>query len=104
MLERIPPGRRVSIERETFPRVAADGRFHAMATDDYWIDAGRPELYLQANLDLVSGRRDEVCAAVEDGRDRSTPTATVVDSVVGRGRDDRRAAPWSPARSSCRAP
>ena len=42
VLERIPPGRRVSIERETFPLFADGGRFHAMATDDYWIDAGRP--------------------------------------------------------------
>ena len=84
VLERIVPGGRVSIERDTFPRVAADGRFHAMATDDYWIDAGRPELYLQANLDLVSGRRDEVCAAVEAGA-LIDPESTVVDTVVGRG-------------------
>ena len=91
VLERIPAGRPVSIEREVFPLVAAAGRFHAVATDDYWIDAGRPELYLEANLDLVSGRRDEVCAAVEDGA-IVDPTATVVDSVVGRGATIGRAA------------
>ncbi len=91
VLERIPAGRPVSIEREVFPLVAEAGRFHAVATDDYWIDAGRPELYLKANLDLVSGRRDEVCAAVEDGA-IVDPTATVVDSVVGRGATIGRAA------------
>ena len=84
VLERITPAQRVSIERDVFPLVAAGGRFHAMATDDYWIDAGRPELYLQANLDLVAGRRREVCAAVEAGA-LVDPMATVVDSVVGHG-------------------
>ena len=69
VLERIPTGRPVSIERETFPAVAAGGRFHSMATDDYWIDAGRPELYARANLDLVNGRRAEVCPAVAAGAD-----------------------------------
>ena len=45
------------------PPSPAAGRFHALATDDYWIDAGRPDLYRQANLDLVNGRRAEVCDA-----------------------------------------
>jgi mannose-1-phosphate guanylyltransferase len=84
VLDRIPPGRPVSVEREVFPQVAASGRFRAVATDDYWIDAGRPELYLAANLDLVSGRRDEVCPAVEDGA-IVDPSARLVDTVVGRG-------------------
>ena len=68
VLDRIPLGERSSIERDTFPAVAADGRFHSLATDDYWIDAGRPELYRQANLDLVNGRRAEVCDADRPGR------------------------------------
>jgi mannose-1-phosphate guanylyltransferase len=82
VLARIPPGRRVSIERDTFPAVVAGGRFHSMATDDYWIDAGRPELYRRANLDLVDGTRREVCAAVADGA-VVEPGATVDGSVVG---------------------
>ena len=82
VLARIPLGRRSSIERDTFPAVAADGRFHSMATDDYWIDAGRPELYRRANLDLVNGRRTEVVAAVAEGADVA-PDADVSDSVVG---------------------
>ena len=28
-----------------------------MATDDYWIDTGRPDTYLKANLDLIDGTR-----------------------------------------------
>ena len=82
VLARIPLGERCSIERETFPAVAADGRFYSLATDDYWIDAGRPDLYRQANLDLTNGRRDEVGPAIAADA-RIDPAATVVGSVVG---------------------
>ncbi|MBK5333748.1 MAG: NDP-sugar synthase, partial [Ilumatobacteraceae bacterium] len=57
VLQRIPPGQKVSIERATFPEVAAGGRLFAMPTDDYWLDAGNPASYLQANLDLLDGTR-----------------------------------------------
>jgi mannose-1-phosphate guanylyltransferase len=82
VFERIPTGRRVSIERETFPAMVGDGTLFAM--DDggvYWLDGGTPETYLAAQLDLVAGRRGERPAAidpsacVEDG-------ATVEDAVL----------------------
>lgn len=67
VLDRIESGRKVSIERETFPAIVADGRLFAMATDDYWIDTGRPEPYLRANLDMIDGvRRTLRAVPVED--------------------------------------
>jgi mannose-1-phosphate guanylyltransferase len=57
VLNRIPDGRRVSIERETFPAMVADGTLYGYATDDYWLDTGRPDQYLRANLDLLDGIR-----------------------------------------------
>jgi mannose-1-phosphate guanylyltransferase len=57
VLARIPFGRKASIERETFPRMARDGVLYALATQDYWIDTGNPANYLQANLDLYDGHR-----------------------------------------------
>jgi len=57
VLGRIPTGRRVSIERETFPVMAEEGRLFAMADGSYWIDTGTPATYLQAQQDLVDGRR-----------------------------------------------
>lgn len=57
VLDRITPDRRMSIEREVFPAMAADGALYAQATDCYWLDTGTPEKYLQAQLDLLSGRR-----------------------------------------------
>jgi len=85
VLARIPPGRRTSVERETFPAVAADGRFFSLATDDYWVDAGRPDQYRRANLDLTSGRRTEVCDAIAPTA-QVAATARITDSVVGDAR------------------
>ena len=57
VLARIPAGRRVSVERETFPALAAEGAVFAMASDAYWLDTGTPAAYLQANADLLAGVR-----------------------------------------------
>lgn len=59
VLDAIPPGRRVSIERETFPLVVAGRGLFAMATRDYWLDTGTPGKYLQAQLDILRGLRTE---------------------------------------------
>ena len=57
LLERIPAGRVVSIEREFFPALIADGipcyGWHATA---YWRDIGNPAAYREAQLDLLEGR------------------------------------------------
>ena len=65
VLDRIPSGRRVSIERETFPGLVTSGRLYALASDAYWLDTGRPHQYLQAQLDILRGRRVSVPPAPE---------------------------------------
>jgi mannose-1-phosphate guanylyltransferase len=56
VLDAIPAGRAVSIERETFPQLIASGEsLYAFTTADYWIDVGRPENYLAAHRDLLTG-------------------------------------------------
>ena len=57
VLERIPDGRPVSIERETFPAMCADRSLYAMVSPAYWTDTGTPERFLHCQLDLISGRR-----------------------------------------------
>ncbi|MFN5603817.1 MAG: sugar phosphate nucleotidyltransferase, partial [Actinomycetes bacterium] len=85
VLARIPSGRKVSIERETFPSIVADGRLFAMSTDDYWIDTGRPEPYLRANLDMIDGVRRTLRAdGVQDGA-RVDGSARVSHSLISRG-------------------
>lgn len=84
VLARIDEGRRVSIERETFPVLAAERSLFAVQSSAYWLDAGTPESYLQAQLDLIDGLRGEtepaVHPSVELGND-----ALVSHSVVMKG-------------------
>ena len=83
VLDLIPPGERVSIERSTFPLLVEAGRLYGHATDDYWIDAGRPELYRAANLDLLAGGRvSDHCEAISSTA-RVDVAAIVVNSIVG---------------------
>jgi mannose-1-phosphate guanylyltransferase len=84
VLDRIPTGRKVSIERETFPLLVSDGLLYAMATDDYWLDAGRPDLYLQANLDVLDGRRRRPGGPALAATADVAHDASVTHSVVGR--------------------
>jgi mannose-1-phosphate guanylyltransferase len=85
VLGRIPTGRKVSIERETFPSVVDDGGLFALSTDDYWIDTGRPETYRQANFDLLDGRRrSSTCAMVASGA-VVDPSASIDHSLVSAG-------------------
>jgi NDP-sugar pyrophosphorylase family protein len=53
VLELIPKGRPVSIEREIFPILSARGVLYALPLPGYWLDVGTPESYLQAHLDLM---------------------------------------------------
>ncbi len=56
ILDLIPAGRMVSIERETFPLVVTGTRpLYAYTTDDYWIDLGNPAAYLKAHRDVFAG-------------------------------------------------
>ena len=82
VLDRIAPDRKVSVEREVFPALAAAGTLYAVGTDDYWLDAGTPAALLAANLDLIDGHRSTIETAInataklEDG-------CVVTHSVIG---------------------
>jgi mannose-1-phosphate guanylyltransferase len=87
VLDRIEAGRRVSIERETFPAMVEDrSLFGASDGGVYWLDAGTPKAYLRAQLDLIEGRRampPGVFATAVDPSAVVSPTASVHSSVLG---------------------
>lgn len=57
VLAQIPPQTKVSIERETFPRLLDLGEpVYAYSSSAYWIDIGTPAKYLQLHRDLLSGK------------------------------------------------
>jgi mannose-1-phosphate guanylyltransferase len=76
VIDRIPGGRRVSIERETFPALVQEGRLYALASAAPWLDAGTPATYLEANLHYA-GEPDHSCRLGEG--------AVAKESVLGSG-------------------
>jgi len=57
VLGRVPPGRMVSIERETFPVLIESGEpVYGYLAGGYWRDLGTPEAYLAAHVDALEGR------------------------------------------------
>ena len=84
VIGRIAAGRRVSVEREVFPAMAGSGSLWALRRNTYWIDAGTPQTYLQAQLDLLDGRRGSPSAGVAAGASVD-PGAVVERSVVMAG-------------------
>src|ERR671933_145856 len=55
VLSMIPAGQEVSIEREIFPQLQAEGRLRAYVSSSYWRDIGTPRSYLAASHDVLSG-------------------------------------------------
>jgi mannose-1-phosphate guanylyltransferase len=55
VLDLIPAGSEVSIEREVFPQLVGDG-LHGLLLEGYWMDIGTPGRYLQASWDILEGR------------------------------------------------
>ncbi|MGH3539936.1 MAG: sugar phosphate nucleotidyltransferase [Pseudonocardiaceae bacterium] len=56
VIDSIPAGRAVSVERETFPGLLAAGaRVHAHVDASYWLDLGTPAAFVQGSADLVRG-------------------------------------------------
>jgi mannose-1-phosphate guanylyltransferase len=57
VINQIPAGRRVSVERETFPGLIESGQlvmgYHESA---YWLDVGTPQAFVRGSCDLVLGR------------------------------------------------
>ena len=84
VLDRIADGRKVSIEREVFPAMVADGVLYAMSGDTYWIDTGTPSKYLQSQMDLLRGERGERAVGVHPSA-KIAADAVVARSVIGDG-------------------
>ncbi len=56
VIDAIPSGRVVSVERETFPTLLSSGaKLVGYLDSSYWLDIGTPSALLKANADLISG-------------------------------------------------
>jgi mannose-1-phosphate guanylyltransferase len=93
VVDTIPAGRVVSVERETFPGLVADGAVVVghVATA-YWRDVGTPEALVAASRELVLGEasspathHEPGAAWVEDGADLAPDAVVDGGSTVGPG-------------------
>lgn len=56
VIDTIPTGRPVSVERETFPGLLATGALvQGYVETAYWLDLGTPQAYVRGSADLVRG-------------------------------------------------
>lgn len=83
-LNRMPGTAPLSIERDTFPRMVKEGVLYALATEDYWIDAGQPDTYIRANLEWVSRGKSKQSEAIHPTA-QVARSARVSNSVIGAG-------------------
>ena len=92
MLESIPAGRPVSIEREIFPALVGHG-LAALALAGYWSDVGTPESYLAAHTTLLAhglgGRPGpagvDPTALIEPGAEVLAPSFVGAEAIVRAG-------------------
>jgi mannose-1-phosphate guanylyltransferase len=57
VIDQIPAGQVVSVERETFPGlISAEAVVMGYAESAYWLDVGTPEAFVRGSCDLVLGR------------------------------------------------
>jgi mannose-1-phosphate guanylyltransferase len=93
IIDAIPYGTTVSVERETFPQLLASGALVLGVVDtSYWLDLGTPAAFVQGSADLVRGVAPSPAVPGPTGEAlilpgaRVAPSATVVGgSCVGPG-------------------
>ncbi|MFC7310497.1 sugar phosphate nucleotidyltransferase [Streptomyces monticola] len=93
VIDTIPSGRPVSVERETFPSLLAGGaHLHGKVENTYWLDLGKPEAFVQASADLVRGVIDSPAVPGRRGEALVLPGAQVAEdarladgTVIGAG-------------------
>jgi len=59
IFEYIPAGKKVSIEREVFTRLAEEGELYGYVFDGLWFDIGKPEDYLRINKILLKSLAEQ---------------------------------------------
>jgi mannose-1-phosphate guanylyltransferase len=83
VIDAIPAGRPVSVERETFPGLLAEGRLLLGHVDPaYWLDIGTPAAYVRGSADLVLGLAPSPAVPGPTGESLALPGADVATGAV----------------------
>ncbi len=79
VLDLIPEGQMVSIERDVFPRLIGEGLF-ALPLPGYWMDIGTPGRYLQASWDILERRVETDLGERLDGQGRLIAPGAAIEA------------------------
>ena len=83
VLDRIPRGREVSVEREVFPALLAEGAtVRGFVDSGYWRDMGTPEDFVRGSADLVRGLAPSPALGGRRGESLVHDSATVAPGAV----------------------
>lgn len=93
VIEKIPRGRELSVEREVFPQLLAEGaRVCGYVDATYWRDMGTPEDFVRGSADLVRGIAPSPAlpgkpgeSLVHDGASIAPGAVLIGGTVIGRG-------------------
>ncbi|MGV2920352.1 sugar phosphate nucleotidyltransferase [Streptomyces alfalfae] len=99
VIDMIPAGRPVSVERETFPDLLSSGaHLQGMVDSTYWLDLGTPQAFVRGSADLVLGRAPSPAVPGRHGEHLVLPGASVAadakltggtvigaDALIGEG-------------------
>lgn len=86
VVDAIPAGRRVSVERETFPGLLAAGAVvRGYVESAYWRDLGNPTAYVEGSADLVLGRLPSAALPGPVGEALVLSGARVAQSAIVHG-------------------
>jgi len=93
VIQDIPAGRVVSVERETFPGLLAGGaRVFGHIDSTYWLDLGTPAAFVRGSADLVTGVAPTAAlpgpvgtSLVLDGAEVDASATLTGGSTIGRG-------------------
>ncbi|MFB7345362.1 sugar phosphate nucleotidyltransferase [Streptomyces hydrogenans] len=86
VIDSIPTGRPVSVERETFPELLAAGaHLQGMVDSTYWLDLGTPQAFVRGSADLVLGRAPSPAVPGRCGDRLILPSARVAPDAKVTG-------------------
>jgi mannose-1-phosphate guanylyltransferase len=86
VIDTIPHGVPVSVERDTFPQMLESGALVLGYVDPaYWLDLGTPAAFVQGSADLVRGRAPSPALPGPIGEVLVVPTARVAASATVTG-------------------
>ncbi len=83
VIDAIPAGRPVSVERETFPGLLAAGALVVGHVDSsYWLDLGTPAAFVKGSCDLVLGLVDSSALPGRPGPMLALPGAIISETAL----------------------